>query len=93
MRGLPALRAAIVEYYAREQALALTPEEIVVTSGATEALAAALLALVRPGDEVVLVQPLYDAYLPLVERAGGIARLIDLTPPDWSLPIAALQRR
>ncbi len=90
MRGLPALRSAIADYYAREQGLAITPEEVVVTSGATEALAASLLALVRPGDEVVLVQPLYDAYLPLVERAGGVARLIDLTPPDWTLPLDAL---
>jgi len=90
MRGLPALRSAIVEYYQREQQLTVTTDEVVVTSGATEALAAALLALVRPGDEVVLVQPLYDAYLPLVQRAGGIARLVDLTPPDWHLPIAAL---
>ncbi len=90
MRGLPALREAIAGYYAREQGLTIAPEDVVVTSGATEALAAAFLALVRPGDEVVLVQPLYDAYLPLVERAGGVARLIDLTPPDWTLPIAAL---
>lgn len=90
MRGLPALRTAISDYYGREQGLAISPDEIVVTSGATEALAAALLALVRPGDEVVLVQPLYDAYLPLVERAGGVARLVDLRPPDWTLPIAAL---
>lgn len=90
MRGLPALREAIAAYYARAQSLTITPDEVVVTSGATEALAAALLALVRPGDEVVLVQPLYDAYLPLVERAGGVARLVDLTPPEWTLPIAAL---
>ncbi|WP_242186859.1 aminotransferase class I/II-fold pyridoxal phosphate-dependent enzyme [Sphingomonas sp. CARO-RG-8B-R24-01] len=90
MRGLPVLKTAIVDYYAREQGLALHSDEVVVTSGATEALAAALLALVRPGDEVVLVQPLYDAYLPLVARAGGVARLVDLTPPHWSLPLAAL---
>ena len=46
-----------------------------VTSGATEALAAAIVALVTPGDEVLLFQPLYDAYLPLVLRAGGVPRL------------------
>ena len=91
MRGLPELRAAISAWYAREQGLAVAPEEIVVTSGGTEALAAALFALVRPGDEVILVQPLYDAYLPLVERAGGTARLIDLAPPDWSLSLEALE--
>lgn len=91
MRGLPALRAAIAAFYAREQGLTLADEEIVVTSGATEALAAAFLALVQPGDEVILVQPLYDAYLPLVERAGGVARFVDLVPPDWTLPLDALE--
>jgi aspartate/methionine/tyrosine aminotransferase len=77
MRGLAELRASIVAYYAAAQNLAIDPEQIVVTSGATEALAAAILALVRPGDEVVLLQPLYDCYLPLVERAGGRAVLVE----------------
>ncbi|CAN5374316.1 aminotransferase [soil metagenome] len=90
MRGLPELRGAIAGFYAREQGLAFADDEIVVTSGATEALAASFLALIHPGDEVILVQPLYDAYLPLVERAGGVARLIELTPPDWALPLDAL---
>lgn len=90
MRGLPELRCAVADYYAREQGLALSAENIVVTSGATEALAASLLALVRPGDEVILVQPLYDAYLPLVEWAGGRARLVSLQPPHWTLPLDRL---
>lgn len=91
MRGLPELRSAICDYYARSQGLELSPDTVVVTSGGTEALAASLLALVQPGDEVVLVQPLYDAYLPLVEWAGGTAKFISLTPPDWSFPLAALE--
>ncbi|MCC6926813.1 aminotransferase [Novosphingobium sp.] len=90
MRGLPDLRAAIRGYYARTQGLDLADESVVVTSGGTEALAASLFALVRPGDEVVLVQPLYDAYLPLVEWAGGTARFVSLTPPDWTFPLDAL---
>lgn len=90
MRGLPELRGAVADYYAREQGLSLTAENIVVTSGATEALAASLLALVRPGDEVILVQPLYDAYLPLVEWAGGCAKLVSLQPPHWTLPLDKL---
>lgn len=90
MRGLAELREAVAAYYAVSQGLRIDPAEVVVTSGATEALAAAILALVEPGDEVILVQPLYDAYLPLVARAGGVARLIDLQPPDWSFPIDAL---
>lgn len=90
MRGLPELRQAVAAYYAREQGLNLTADNVVVTSGATEALAASLLALVRPGDEVILVQPLYDAYLPLVQWAGGTARLISLEPPHWTLPLDQL---
>ncbi len=90
MRGLGELRGAVADYYAREQGLALSADNIVVTSGATEALAASLLALVRPGDEVILVQPLYDAYLPLVEWAGGKAKLISLEPPHWTLPLHKL---
>jgi len=83
MIGLPDLRQAVAAHYAEHQGLDLSPDEVVVTSGATEAIAAALLALVSPGDEVILFQPLYDAYLPLVERAGGVAKLVRLSPPDW----------
>ena len=83
--GLPALREAAAAHYNRTQGLDLTYEQVVVTSGATEALAAALLALVGPGDEVAMFQPLYDAYMPLVRRAGGIARLAALTPPLWRI--------
>ena len=89
--GLPELRTAIASHYARHQQLDLAPEEVIVTSGATEAIAAGLLALVRPGDEVILFAPLYDAYLPLVERAGGIPRVIRLTPPDWRITRDALE--
>ncbi|MET0370048.1 MAG: aminotransferase [Sphingobium sp.] len=85
MAGLPELRAAVAAHYAAHQGLDLTPAEVIVTSGATEAIAASLLALVRPGDEVLLLAPLYDAYLPLIERAGGIARVIRLSPPDWRI--------
>ena len=90
MRGIPELRCAVASYYDRTQGLALGADNVVITSGGTEALAASLFALVAPGDEVVLVQPLYDAYLPLVQWAGGVAKVISLTPPEWTLPIAAL---
>jgi len=90
MRGVPELRAAIAAYYAREQGLDLTADEIVVTSGATEAIAATLMALIEPGDEVIVVQPLYDAYVPLIERFGGIPRFVSLIPPDWRLPVGAI---
>jgi aspartate/methionine/tyrosine aminotransferase len=61
-----------------------------VTSGATEALAGALMALVAPGDEVVLFEPMYDAYLPLVRRAGGVPRFVTLKPPHFRLNEEAL---
>jgi aspartate/methionine/tyrosine aminotransferase len=91
MPGLPELRSAVADHYRSAQGLELAPEEVVITAGATEALAAAILALVSPGDEVLLFQPLYDAYVPLVERAGGTARLIRLTPPDWRITREALE--
>ncbi len=90
MVGTPALRQAVADHYRAHQGLDLAPEEVIVTSGATEALAAAIFALVSPGDEVVMFQPLYDAYLPLVERAGGVARLVRLQPPEWRITAEAL---
>ena len=84
MMGLPELRQAIAAHYQRFQGLDLDPErEVMVTSGATEAIAGALMALIEPGDEVVLFQPMYDAYLPLVKRAGGVPRFVKLRPPHW----------
>jgi aspartate/methionine/tyrosine aminotransferase len=90
MRGLPELREAVADHYRRHQGLSVDAGRVVVTSGATEALASSLLALIEPGDEVVLFQPLYDAYLPLVRRAGGVPRLVKLTPPDWRITREAL---
>jgi len=91
MMGLPELRNAIAAHYRHWQGLDLDPDrEIMVTSGATEALAGALLALIEPGDEVVLFEPMYDAYLPLVRRAGGIPKFVTLTPPHFRLTDEAL---
>ncbi len=91
MLGLPELRSAISAHYKRFQSLDLNPEDqIVVTAGATEALAASIFALVSPGDEVVLFQPMYDAYLPLVLQAGGVPKFVSLLPPEWALTEAAL---
>jgi N-succinyldiaminopimelate aminotransferase len=91
MLGIPELRQAIAAHYRHWQGIALDPDgEIMVTSGATEALSGSLLALIEPGDEVVLFQPLYDAYLPLVRRAGGVPRFVRLEPPDWRFDEAML---
>ncbi len=90
MPGLPELRHAVADHYREHQGIEIDPQEVIVTSGATEALAAAIAALVTPGDEVLLFQPLYDAYLPLVLRAGGVPRYVRLTPPGWRITREAL---
>lgn len=91
MRGLPELREAVAAHYKEHQRIDLDPQrEIVITSGATEAIASALLAFIEPGDEVILFEPLYDAYLPMVKRAGGTPRIVRLHPPQWRLERDAL---
>ncbi len=92
MRGLPELRQAVAAHYARAQALDLDWEgEVTITSGATEALTASFLALIQPGDEVVLFQPLYDSYAPMIRLTGGVPRLVRLSPPDWRFDRAMLE--
>ncbi len=92
MAGLPELRQAVAAHYQRTQGLDLDwKTEVTVTSGATEALAAAFLALVEPGDEVVVFQPVYDAYLPLIRRAGGVPKLVRLSPPHWRFDRAMIE--
>jgi len=91
LTGVPELRAAVAAANARFYGLNIDPNGgVVVTSGATEAITACLMALINPGDEVVLIEPLYDTYLPVVKMLGGVPVLIRLTPPDWALPRAAL---
>lgn len=86
MLGLPELRQAIAAHYKHWQGLSLDwQNEVMVTSGATEALAVSILALVEPGDEVIVFQPFYDAYAPLIRRAGGVVKLVRLEPPHWRL--------
>ncbi len=87
MMGLAELRQAIAEHDRRFYGLELDwKTETMAVSGATEALADCFLGLIEPGDEVVLIEPLYDSYLPMVRRAGGVAKLVRMEPPDWALP-------
>ncbi len=87
MMGIPALRQAVAVANKRFYGLDVDWQaEVMVTSGATEALAACLFGLIEPGDEVVLIEPLYDSYLPIIRRAGGVPKLVRVTPPDWRLP-------
>jgi aspartate/methionine/tyrosine aminotransferase len=91
MRGLTELREAVAAHYRRHQQMDYRVEEVTITSGATEALASAIMTLVSPGDEVLLFQPLYDAYVPLVRRAGGVPRFVRLTPPGWRITAGAVE--
>jgi aspartate/methionine/tyrosine aminotransferase len=87
MMGIPELRQAVADHTRRFQGLEVDwQSEVMVTSGATEALGDCLFGLIEPGDEVVLIEPLYDSYLPIVRRAGGIPKLVRLEPPTWRLP-------
>jgi aspartate/methionine/tyrosine aminotransferase len=84
--GVPELRRAVAEHAGRFYDLDVDwQRETMVTSGATEALAASMLGLLEPGDEVVVFQPLYDCYLPMIRRGGAIARFVNLHLPDWSV--------
>ncbi|WP_298022909.1 aminotransferase [uncultured Parasphingopyxis sp.] len=92
MRGLPELREAIAAHYGAHQGLAIDPDtQVCVTSGATEALAASILAVLSPGDEAIVIQPAYDAYAPLIRRAGATPRFVSLAPPDWKLTRETLE--
>ena len=91
MMGLPELRQAVADHSKRFYGLDVDwRSEVMVTSGATEALASCLFGLLEPGDEAVLIEPLYDSYLPIVRRAGAIPKLVRLEPPDWRLDREAL---
>ena len=91
MPGVPELRQAVAAANRRFYGLDVDwASEVVVTSGATEAITACLAALLDPGDEVVLIEPLYDTYLPVVRLLGAVPKLVRLAPPRWELPRAEL---
>ena len=93
MMGVPELRQAIATHYAHWHGVTLDPmTEVMVTSGATEALAGSLLGLIEPGDEVLVFQPMYDSYVPIIRLAGGIPKFIRLEPPHWLLPEEDIRR-
>ena len=89
-RGLPALREAIAAFYRRHQQLDVAADHVCVTSGATEALGAAILATASPGDEVIIFTPAYDSYAPMIRRAGATPVEVALRPPEWRIDPQAL---
>jgi aspartate/methionine/tyrosine aminotransferase len=91
MLGVPGLRQAVAQHGKRFYNLDIDWQtQVMVTTGATEALAATFFGLIEPGDEVVLIEPCYDCYMPIIRRAGGICRTIQLQPPQWNLDVTAL---
>jgi N-succinyldiaminopimelate aminotransferase len=84
--GVPELREAIAEHQQRHYGLALDPTtQVIVTAGATEAIAASILALVNPGDEIVVLEPFYDSYVATIEMAGGVRKPVTLRAPGFRL--------
>ena len=93
MMGIPELRQAIATHYAHWHGLQFDAmSEVMVTSGGTEALTGSILGLVEPGDEVLVFQPMYDSYVPIIRMAGGIPKFLRLEPPHWRLPEDAIRK-
>ncbi len=89
--GVPELCAAIADHQRRRYGLEVDPQDgVQVTFGATEAIAATMLGLLEPGDEVVVLEPFYDSYAATIAMAGATRRLVTLRPPDFALDLDAL---
>jgi N-succinyldiaminopimelate aminotransferase len=89
--GTPELVDAVIRHQQRHYGLELARENVVVTTGATEAIAGALLGLVDPGDEVVVWEPYYDSYRAMIQFAGGVRRPVTLRAPDYRLDADELE--
>ncbi|GAB3997903.1 pyridoxal phosphate-dependent aminotransferase [Nocardioides marmoraquaticus] len=89
--GTPELLDAVVAHQERHYGISLGREQVVVTTGATEAVAAAVLGLTDPGDEVVVCEPYYDSYRAMLQLAGAVRRPVTLRAPDFRLDAAELE--
>jgi len=90
--GIAPLRAAVAEHQQRFWGLTFDPDtEVLITAGATEAVAATLLALLEVGDEVIVFEPYYDSYAACIAMAGAQRRCVTLRPPDYSFALDALR--
>jgi N-succinyldiaminopimelate aminotransferase len=88
--GTPELLDAVISHQRRHYGLELDRSQVVATTGATEAIAGALLGLVDPGDEVVVLEPYYDSYVAMIQIAGGTRKPVTLRAPDFRLDLAEL---
>lgn len=87
MPGLPILRERIAAKTEAFYSATYNPDtEVTITAGATEALFTAILSVVRPKDEVIILEPAYDCYAPAVELAGGVCKHVPLSAPDYAVP-------
>ena len=89
--GSPELVSAIIGHQRRHYGVELTADQVVVTTGATEAIAAAMLGLVDPGDEVLVCEPYYDSYRAMIQFCGGVRRPLTLRAPDYRLDLDRLE--
>ena len=93
MKGRIELRRTIASHAKQFYGLTFDPEdEVLVTSGATEALTASIMGLVGQGEEVVLIEPSYDSYRPIAEAVGAVVRTVKLAPPTWRLTEEELRK-
>lgn len=90
--GTPELLDAVIAHQHRHYGIDLGRDQVVVTTGATEAIAGAILALVNPGDDVVVLEPYYDSYVAMLQIAGAVRRPVTLRAPDFRLDLDELAR-
>ena len=90
--GAPALREAIAAHARRFYNMDIDPDtQVMVTCGATEGIFSSIYGSIDPGDEVIVIEPYYDIYVPTIETAGGVPVYVPLQPPDWRLDVDALR--
>ena len=89
--GVPALRTAVAEHQRRFYGLPVEPDDVLITTGATEAIASAVLGLCEPGDEVVAFEPFYDSYAATIALAGAVLRPVPLRPPTFGFDPSELR--
>ncbi|WP_067839869.1 aminotransferase class I/II-fold pyridoxal phosphate-dependent enzyme [Amphibacillus sediminis] len=90
--GMPSLREAVANYFNTIDQVKLTPEQVIITVGASQAIDIACRTLLNPGDEVILPDPVYPGYQPLIEMAGATARLVDTRESNFKLTANQIER-
>ncbi len=92
MAGLPELQASIAAKVNDSYSIDVLPDEVTITAGATQALYNAITSVIKQGDEVIMIEPAYDSYKPVIQLCGGIARSYELTAPDYKVNWSSFAR-